>query len=50
MVKKEGEVSNIMNNYFTEITKHIYLKQDPFKPPTTIETFKKLFGTISNSQ
>ena len=43
MVKKEGEVSNIMSNYFTEITKHTYLQQDAIKPPTTFKEYQRNF-------
>ena len=35
MVTKEGQISNIMSNYFTEITRQIYLKQDVIKLLTT---------------
>ena len=42
MVTKEGEISNIISNYFTEITWQIYLKQDVIKPLRTsnIAAFK----------
>ena len=43
MVKKEGEVSNIMSNYFTEITNNTYLKQGAIKPPTTSTEYHRNF-------
>ena len=43
MVKKDGEVLNIMSNYFTEMTKHTYLKQYAIKPLTTSTEYHRHF-------
>ena len=46
MTKKEGEVLNIMSNYFTEKTKRIYLKQYAIKPLTTSAEYHKHFQKV----